>query len=189
MVYQRYKYYILSLIIGVTAYIGSQLIFVPVSFPQYNTVPLQADVVIKRLGITVPIVWSTSTKESDLQKDLELGAIRYPGTPNPGDSGNSFITAHSSGYPWQQGQYKTAFVNLGKLKVGDDDIVVVYTKDGLPVYRAKFTVMSKEVVKATDKRMIEQKDKTEMTLVTCWPIGTNLLRLMVKTELVSIETI
>lgn len=143
---------------------------------------LGAELIIERLGITVPIIWSESTKEADLQKDLEHGALRYPSTPEPGNIGNSFITAHSSDYPWKSGIYKKAFSKLGKLEVGNDDIIVVYKKNGESVRQIRFKVTDKAIVKATDMRMIEQKEKTEMTLVTCWPIGTNLLRLMVKTE-------
>lgn len=143
---------------------------------------LEAELIIDRLGIAVPIVWSQSTKEADLQKDLEHGALRYPGTPEPGNIGNSFVTAHSSDYPWKSGIYKKAFSKLGKLEVGNDDIIVVYKKNGEFVRQIRFKVTEKAIVKATDMRMIEQKEKTEMTLVTCWPVGTNLLRLMVKTE-------
>lgn len=185
----------LLLVVVAVVFIVTKIIFAPapiepiVTLPLNSPTPIQAEVIIDRLGIAVPIVWSTSVLEADLQKDLELGAIRYLGTPNPGDRGNSFITAHSSGYAWQQGQYKKAFVNLGKLNIGDDDIIVVYKKNGVPVYKAWFKVTEKEVVKATDTRMIEQKETTEMTLVTCWPIGTNLRRLMVKTELIAREDI
>ena len=148
---------------------------------------LTAEVLIEKLGIDVPIVWSGSTKDADLEKDLEHGAIHYPGTPRPGEHGNSFVTAHSSDYPWKAGNYKQAFVKLGNLNMGDD-IVVVYKKDGAFVYRAQFKVVSKEVVSSTDIRMIEQGDATELTLATCWPIGTNWKRLMVKAELVSLTT-
>jgi LPXTG-site transpeptidase (sortase) family protein len=150
---------------------------------------LEAEVVIPHLSIGVPIVWSTSKNNTSLEKDLENGAIHYPDTPKPGNFGNSFITAHSSDYPWKAGAYKRAFAKLGELSVGDKDIFVVYKKNGKPIYQAQFKVTSKEVVKDTDARMIEQQAKTEMTLVTCWPIGTNWRRLMVKTELISINTI
>lgn len=147
---------------------------------------LEAELTIQRLGIIVPIVWSTSTRETDLQQDLERGALRYPGTPEPGNIGNAFITAHSSDYPWKKGMYKKAFAKLGKLEVGDDDIIVTYKKDGVVVRELHFKVTMKKVVQATDTEMIEQRDAKEMTLVTCWPVGTNLLRLMVKTQLVEI---
>lgn len=89
----------------------------------------------------------------------------------------------------EKGAYKQAFAKLGKLAVGDEDVVVIYKKDGVPVYRATFKVHQREVVKDTDERMIAQTDKKEITLATCWPIGTSWRRIMVKSELVSLDVL
>jgi len=212
--YQKYKKWFIPIIIALFVFFISQIIISSALFIQDNPLPdialpnpavsptvqnqpgeiiindqLEAEVVIPRLLIKVPIVWSTSKNNTSLEKDLENGAIHYPDTPEPGNFGNSFITAHSSDYPWRAGTYKRAFAKLGQLNVNDTDIFVIYKKDGKPVYQAQFKVTEKEVVKDTDTRMIEQRAKTEMTLVTCWPIGTNWRRLMVKTELVSLNTL
>lgn len=200
-IYNKYKQWINPLAVGVGVFITSQLLlvaFVDNPLPaveQVEEVPaspssdLEARVHIDRLGIDVPIVWSGSTDKEALEADLQRGAIRYPGTVEPGNAGNAFITAHSSDYPWNPGEYKQAFADLGKLEQGDDDIYVTYYKDGEPVQRAQFRVAFKEIVRADDTRMIEQTEKPEMTLVTCWPIGTAWRRLMVKTELVEIQNI
>lgn len=212
---QEHRKWLLPIVVAFIVFITSQAVIIGLAVFQDNPLPsvslsqpivlehsmesvreaividstLEAEVAISRLGLDVPIVWSTSIKEDVLQKDLEHGAVHYPGTPEPGNFGNAFVTAHSSDYPWKKGTYKQAFARLGKLAIGDDDILVIYKKDGIPVYQATFKVYQKEVVKYTDERMIKQADRTEMTLVTCWPVGTNWRRLMVKMELVSLEAI
>lgn len=145
---------------------------------------LRAELTIPSANITVPLVWSTSAKEADFQKDLEHGAIHYPGTPLPGQTGNAFIAAHSSDAYWKPGDYKHAFASLGKLTIGNEDIVVTYYKNEEVVKKVSFRVTEKAVVSADDQRMFTQTNKTEMTLVTCWPLGTNWRRLMVKTEMI-----
>ncbi|MDP3685545.1 MAG: class D sortase [bacterium] len=149
-----------------------------------STKDQDAELTIERLGIRVPIVWSASTEEDVLQHDLERGAIHYPGTAIPGSVGNAFIAAHSSDYPWKPGQYKRVFAQLGALKVGDDDIVVTYRDRGGTTRRFRFRVAETAVVRDDDERMFAQGDAPELTLVTCWPLGTSWRRLMVKTVLV-----
>ncbi len=145
---------------------------------------LHAVLTIPSLAITVPIVWSQSTKESDFQKDLERGAIHYPGTPLPGQRGNSFIAAHSSDAYWKKGDYKNIFASLYKLNVGDSDIFITYYKGDEIIKKLSFKVIEEEVVSANDQRMFTQRDTTEITLVTCWPLSTSWRRLMIKAQLI-----
>lgn len=148
------------------------------------TEALEAELLIPSLGVRIPIVWSQSRREEDLQRDLDQGAIHYPGTAPPGAVGNAFISAHSSDYLWEPGEYKTAFARLGDLNVGDSDIFIEYRQNDRVVRRFAFRVKEKAVVTATDERLFVHGEQPEMTLVTCWPIGTSWRRLMVKTELI-----
>lgn len=151
------------------------------------TPQLSAAVVIPRLNIRVPIVWSTSRQEADLQRDLEHGAIHYPGTALPGLVGNAFVSAHSSNFPWLPGDYKTAFASLGDLEEGERGIFIEYADSSTLVRRFEFQVAEIAIVHAEDERMFNQGDQPELTLVTCWPLGTSWRRLMVKGQLVEVQ--
>lgn len=142
-----------------------------------------AELIISKLGVRVPIVWSQSEDEADIQRDLERGAIHYPHTGIPGAPGNALIAGHSSDYFWSPGDYKNVFARLGELQVGEEDITVVYQSSGGRAARTiPFRITEKAVVSATDPRLFLASDRAEMTLVTCWPVGTSWWRLMVKTE-------
>lgn len=144
---------------------------------------LHAAVLIPALGINVPVVWSLSYRESDLQKDLEQGVIHFPGTVLPGQVGNALISGHSSDYLWKPGNFKRAFANLNELNVGDEGIFVeYYDADRNVVASFAFRVTDKKIVAADDPQLFAQTDQPELTLVTCWPLNTSWRRLMIKAE-------
>lgn len=144
----------------------------------------KAELLIPHLGIRAPIVWSTRHTEADLQRDLEYGAIHYPGTALPGETGNAFIAAHASAPFWKRGKYGRIFARLQRLDVGDEDIFVVYRNEGNDPRQLQFRVTEKLIVRDTDPRLFAFGKKKELTLVTCWPVGTRWRRLMINTELV-----
>ncbi len=149
-----------------------------------STEGAEAELLIPHLGIRTPIVWSTSRTEADLQRDLDHGAIHYPGTALPGEQGNAFVAAHSSAPFWRPGRYGRIFARLQRLTVGDEDVFVIYKKDGRTARSLQFTVTEEAIVRDTDPRLFASTDTKELTLVTCWPVGTRWRRLMIKTELV-----
>jgi sortase A len=112
-------------------------------------------------------------------KELEYGIVRYPGSAKPGEKGNSFIFGHSSNFPWIAGEYNDVFSRLGQVEVGD----IVFSYYGQKKY--KYRVIEKKVVKPNDIGVLKNDEtKKELTLMTCWPIGTTLNRLIIKTELI-----
>ena len=148
--------------------------------------PIDYRIIIPKISINVPIVrmedkymsddiWGKFEKE--VQLALKNGVIHYPGTSVPGRNGNAFFTGHSSYYPWDNGRYKEVFVNLDKLDVGD--IYYVYYK------QKKYTYMVKEVKEVSPDKvsvLSQPKNKKLSTLMTCWPPGTTLKRLIVISE-------
>jgi len=56
----------------------------------------------------------------DYDTPLQTGAIHYPGTQMPGESGNSVIFAHSSYYTNDGGRYKTIFGKIIELDAGEE---------------------------------------------------------------------
>ena len=111
-------------------------------------------------------------------QELEKGVVRYPGTSKPGETGNAFIFGHSSNYPWMKGEYNSVFALLDQLSFGDE-IIVYYNQK-------KFTyiIREKKVVKPGNVKVLERDEtKKELSLMTCWPIGTTLNRLIIFAEL------
>lgn len=107
-------------------------------------------------------------------KALAKGAAHARGTVYPGQSGNSYIFAHSSLNFWDIYRYNSVFTLLRKVEVGD--LVAVFYKGK----RYDYTVVSKSIVPPTDTSLLTSKaDGKQLTLQTCDPPGLNLNRLIV----------
>jgi len=140
---------------------------------------VDARIEIPALGIDSPLIWSQSEEEKEILNDLKDGTIHYPGSAFPGMRGNVYITGHSSYYSWSKSNYKEIFKDLGDLKIGDEIIFHIKLKNKKEVVII-YSMTSSEVVEANDPRLFRDYEGHELTLVTCWPVGTNLRRLMIK---------
>ena len=155
----------------------------------FQVVPTDNRLVIPKLGRSVPIVemgteniegenWTDLEKQ--IQSGLQKGVVHYPGTAKPGQTGNVFITGHSSYYPWDPGKFKDVFAVLGKLEVGDEYYVYYDQK--------KYTYKVTEKIEVTpdNVNVLQQPhDKKVSTLMTCTPVGTTLRRLIIRAEDIS----
>jgi len=147
--------------------------------------PYDNRIIIPKIGKNIPLVdvginssFDFDHIENIFMRELEKGIVRYPGTAKPGEKGNSFIFGHSSNYPWMKGEYNSVFALLDELSFGDEIIVYFNQK--------KFTYIIKEkkVVKPGNVKVLDRNpEKKELSLMTCWPIGTTINRLIVFAEL------
>ncbi len=138
-----------------------------------ETIPETPTLVVQKIGVTAPIVFTESTEEADIQTGLQSGVVHYYQTAEPGKVGNSFITGHSSNYWWDKGAYNYIFANLDKLVVGDQ--AKIYYKGNKYLYQ----VNNVKVVEPTEMSVLDQTIKPTMTLMTCTPPGTSWKRLIV----------
>lgn len=94
--------------------------------------------------------------------------------------GNVFIFGHSSNYPWIQSEYNNVFALLDQLQNGDE--ITIYYNQKKYTYR----VTDRATVKPGDIEALEKRDPTkkELSLMTCWPVGTTLERLLIFAELI-----
>lgn len=143
---------------------------------------IKATITLPKIKVSAPVIWSVSNEETRLQKDLQNGVIHYPGTAMPGQTGNSFITGHSSDYSWTPGNYKKIFSTLQKLEKND---LVKFDYDFHNGRRItyEYKIIAKEIVMPDDSRLFAQTNKKILTLVTCWPLNSSWKRLMLKGEL------
>ena len=150
-----------------------------------NIAPYEDRIIIPKIGKNIPLVNvehhdanSSDEWHKIFMKELEKGIIKYPGSANPGESGNSFIFGHSSNFPWAKGNYNDVFALLNELSAGDE--IIVYFKQKKFIY----VVKEKIIVKPGHVSSLGGEDTMKrLTLMTCWPLGTTLNRLLVVTEL------
>ncbi|MCX6807527.1 MAG: sortase [Patescibacteria group bacterium] len=149
---------------------------------QVHVQPIDFRLKIDKLEQNVPVVEAAvepllnqdwNALEKQIQADLQNGVVHYPATARPGTGGNTVITGHSSYYPWDAGRYKSVFALLEKLEAGDQFSVFYHQKE------YKYKVESKNIIKATDVSVLNQDGDERVTLITCWPTGTNYKRLVV----------
>jgi sortase A len=99
--------------------------------------------------------------------------VHYPGTAQPGQIGNVFITGHSSYYLWDPGKYKDVFVRLHDMDVGDE--FTVFWNQNTYHYR----IRERKVVAPEETSVLSQPQHERIaTLMTCTPIGTAKNRLV-----------
>lgn len=136
-------------------------------------------IVIEKLGINAPLVFVQSDSQKELNSALNNGVVVYPGSVKPGETGNLFITGHSSAYPWNKTQFGKTFSTLDKLEAGD--IVIIYYNNRKYEYR----IENEFVAYPKDVKLVHPNDYSKITLFTCWPLGTNLKRLVVEGRLIN----
>jgi LPXTG-site transpeptidase (sortase) family protein len=104
----------------------------------------------------------------------------------PGETGNSYVSAHSSALPWVQSPYKTIFARFGELKEGDV-FNIILTLDSGKTVKLDYVVRQKGIYDADDQAQFVNTAKSTVSLSTCWPIGTAKQRYVVRGELVKFE--
>ena len=160
---------ILPLNLGVTSY---------TDWLRIPAINVNANLVEPELGLEALKAHDWNVLEEQIRETLLQGPVHYPGTAEPGQVGNSFITAHSSNVFWEPSPYNTTFALLPKLRPGDD-IFITYNQEEF-----HYKVSSYKEVSPKDVSILEQGDKKLLTLMTCSPIGTNLRRWVVTAELI-----
>ena len=102
---------------------------------------------IPRIGMAVMVLQGTE------EATLVAGAGHVPGTPSPGGDGNVVIAAHRD----------TFFRKLEAIEPGDR--IRITTLRG----SYEYVVDSMETVDPDDTSVMESRDRSELTLITCFP--------------------
>ncbi len=133
------------------------------------------DIVIPKIGANAKVLANVNPgKESEYLEALKRGVAHADGTAYPGQTGNSFLFAHSVGNFWEVSRWNAVFYLLRELNPGDE--VDVFYNGVRYLYR----VYDKKVVDPADTQYLNiQTNFPMLTLQTCWPPGTTLKRLLV----------
>lgn len=143
----------------------------------------ETKIVIPKINVDAPIIFIESRKNEDILEAIKNGIVHYANTAMPGRIGNMFLTGHSSYYWWNGGKYNQVFALLGHLKL--NDLIYIYHKGGTYVYRVKDSI----VVKPNQTQVLNPTPTPTLSIMTCTPLGTNLKRLVVRADLISIPPI
>lgn len=139
-------------------------------------VDVEFGIVIPKIGANAKVVPDVDWEDSRVyQRALTQGVAHAAGTGKPGETGNVFIFAHSGANFYEASRYNAVFYLLNKLEPGDE-IDIFYKKE-----KHTYTVKRRSTVPATEVRFLAQEGREgTLTLMTCWPAGTTLSRLIVE---------
>lgn len=137
----------------------------------------QFGIKIDKINLIVPVVKNVNGTDKNIyNKELKKGVAHLKGSALPGGGSNIFIFGHSSAFIGS-GPYSEIFSKLNNLK-WQDKITVFYRNK-----KFNYSVFEKEIVEKNDISVIKPTKEEELTLMTCWPIGTNKKRLIIKAKL------
>ncbi len=117
-------------------------------------------IVIPAIGVDAPVV------EGDDWEALKKGAGHHIGSANPGERGNSIISAHND-------IYGEIFRRLPELRVGDQ--VLVHT----PTQIYHYVVRQTRIIEPTDVSVMLPTNSAVLTLISCYPYRVDTHRIVV----------
>lgn len=132
-------------------------------------------IVIDKIGAAAAIIPDVNPYDSRVyQTALMRGVAQAAGTKLPGQGGNIFLFAHSSADLLTAERYNSIFYLAHHLVIGDH--IEIWYRNSLYTY----AVADKKIVAPTDTSYLTAKTSGEqLTLMTCWPPGTTLRRLII----------
>lgn len=135
--------------------------------------------VIPKINANTRVIVNVDPFSSQIyQQTLTLGVAHASTSDTPDKSGNVFIFAHSAGNWYQANQYNAVFYLLNKLK--RDDKIFVYYKNK----KYSYSVTEVKTVNSQQTDYLSRDfGNQQLTLMTCWPPGTTLKRLLVTATL------
>lgn len=156
--------------------------------PLRSTLLKKAKPVDTEFGIVIPKILANSKVIDKVdpynakiyQKALTKGVAHASGTAYPGHVGNTFIFAHSSADWFTANRYNSVFYLLYKLEKGNK--IEMYYKGK----KYNYEVTSKKYVEPNDVSYLSSyssENTSILTLMTCWPPGTTLKRLIVQAKI------
>ena len=151
-----------------------------------NTLPPGNRLIIPSLDlnvplIDVPVVDEVDFAEGNFDAELEQGVVKYPTTPTPDKkNGNTLIFGHTSLERWKKNEYGYIFRNIPKLKAGDEFYII---REGNS-YHYKMVERKIVLPKNVEEyyHNFSNTDKSYLTLMGCYPIGSNEKRMMIVAE-------
>lgn len=147
------------------------------TIPSQVLLPVSEDfgIVIPKIGANARIIPDVDWEDGAVyQRALTEGVAHARGTAKPGERGNVFLFSHSGVDFLEANRYNALFYLIDKLNPGDD--IVVFFEGQKFEYRV---IEKKKVAPEELEYLKGSEDQKTLTLMTCWPAGTTLQRLLV----------
>jgi len=155
--------------------------------PSPTPVSSEFGIVIQKILANARVVDNVDPfNASEYQLALTKGVAHAKGTSYPGNAGNTFIFAHSSANWFTANQYNSVFYLVNKLEKGDK--IKIYYKNK----KFDYEVFDKKIVEASATEYLKSictgqaclsPTSSILTLMTCWPPGTSLKRLIIQAKI------
>lgn len=128
---------------------------------------------INKIEVEAPVILGVDpSDEEKYNKALQDGVAHMVGTALPGqDEGNIFIYGHSSAEI--KSDYSEVFAKMDELQFKDEIEISFEGK------KYRYWVSEKKIVEKDDFSVLNQTEDEQLTLMTCWPIGTSDRRIIV----------
>lgn len=134
------------------------------------------EISIEKISVRAPIILDVDANNQDkYYHALTQGVAQMLGSSRPDEKGNVVIFGHSSPYSGYLGNYGEIFASLNDLEIGDE--IKISGKTLGKDYR--YRIESKKIVTPDDVSSLAQTERDQLTLFTCWPIGSNKKRLVI----------
>jgi LPXTG-site transpeptidase (sortase) family protein len=128
---------------------------------------------IEKIDILAPVIFGVDgTNQKEYLNTLEHGVAHFDGTSLPGQGGNIFIFGHSSTQSGK-GPYARVFEDIDILEIGDN-ITTYYQGE-----QFDYIVREKKIVAENNLSVLKDTSSEQLTLMTCWPIGTDEKRIVI----------
>jgi LPXTG-site transpeptidase (sortase) family protein len=135
--------------------------------------------VIPKISANAKVIDNVDWQNSkEYQVALTKGVAHAKGTSYPGEEGNVFIFSHSGGDFYEASRYNAVFYLLNKMEKGDE-IDAYYQGKKITYLVSETKIIGADEVKYLDGT----PGQKTLTLMTCWPAGTDWKRLIVIAEL------
>ncbi len=132
-------------------------------------------IVIPKIRANAKIIPNVNPySEPEYQRALARGVAQARGTGVPGEGKNIFLFSHSSVDFLEASRYNSIFYLLNKMEKGDEIDLFYKGRE------YKYKVTDKKIVDPKNVAYLSPNSNQEkLTLMTCWPPGTNLQRLII----------
>jgi sortase A len=167
-----------SLLLFLVIYLPILRTYLPLPYWEISSdksqVTNNSHIIIPKINASAPLIDNINPwNESEYRAALRRGVAVASGFAKPGESGTTFIFAHSSDSFWNITSYNAVFFRLGELRSGD---LVEVTYNG---QNYKYSVSHSVEVWPDEVEALTRNSGDQLILQTCTPAGTSLKRLLV----------
>jgi|GEM_PF-819956 LPXTG-site transpeptidase (sortase) family protein len=146
--------------------------------PDVVAKPRKDTITIPKLGVVAPIVTAKTTDSAVIHGLLDSGVVLYPGSMPFGQAGQTVLLGHSAPTGWPKIKYDWVFSKVNLLEEGD---MVVISYDNETRY---YQMVKTRVVTPQEGVPEPTVEGNSLALVSCWPPGKDLKRIIVETTIV-----